>query len=101
MLELLRKSEVENLDYIVLPEINFMHLAKCDWVKGITSGTKELKNIICYSRLSITAKKDEVHYKSHFHYTVKNPFMFYIKKKGIKTPILMGYITKDSWVERR
>lgn len=101
MMELLRKTEVEALDYIVLPEINFKVIEKCDWVRGITSGFKELNHVLCYSRLSILSKEDTIHYKSHFHYTVKNPFMFYVKKKEIKTPILMGYITKYSWVERR
>ncbi len=101
MMELLRKTEVENLDYVVIPEIDFKMIEKCDWVRGITSGFKELNHVICYSRLSLSSRENTIHYKSNFHYTVKSPFMFYVKKKGIKTPILMGYMNRGSWIERR
>lgn len=100
MLELLKKTEVENIDYVVLPEIDFKAIEKCDWVRGILTGTKELNHILCYNRLSILSKKELVHYKSHFHYTIKNPFMFYIKHEDIEDPLLMGYINHDSWVRK-
>jgi len=97
MLELLPKKEVENLDYIILPEIRFKHIEKIEWVNGVMCGLKEINHVYCYSSLTLKARDDIASFRSNYHYTVKTPFFFYIKKRHIKDPILIGYMNQDSW----
>jgi len=95
-----KKKEIDNIDYVVIPEIDFKNIEKINWVKGIKSGENIIQNVICYNRLKIVSENESIVPKG-INYKVKYSFVFYLKKRCIELPLIMGYIDKSTFIKEQ